>query len=68
VSGLVILVPLALGQFHVLGWLVLAASITPFGDATVVIRNKGSKILGYAMHGGTAVVAVVTAGLLLLGS
>jgi hypothetical protein len=36
---------------------------TPFGDALVVIRNKGSKILGYAMHGGTAV-AVVIAGLL----
>jgi hypothetical protein len=31
----------------------------------VGIRNKGSKILGYAMHAGAAV-AVVIAGLLLL--
>ncbi|WP_433294997.1 DUF4267 domain-containing protein [Pseudonocardia sp. CA-142604] len=68
VSGLVILIPLALGQFHLLGWLLLAASITPFGDAFVVIRNKGSKILGYAMHGGTAVAVAIAGLLLLLGS
>ncbi|GAA1301134.1 DUF4267 domain-containing protein [Pseudonocardia xinjiangensis] len=67
-SGLVILVPLVLGQFQVLGWLVLAASITPFGDALVVLRNKGSKTLGYAMHGGTAVAVVITGLLLLLGN
>jgi hypothetical protein len=68
VSGLVILVPLALGQVQVLGWIVLVASITPFGDALVVLRNKGSKILGYAMHGGTAVAVVIGGLLLLLGS
>ena len=67
-SGLVILVPLALGQFHLLGWLLLAAPITPFGDALVVIRDKGSKILGYAMHGDTAVAVVIGGLLLLLGS
>ena len=67
-SGLVILIPLALGQFHVLGRLVLAASITPFGDALGVIRNNGSKILGYAMHGDTAVAVVIGGLLLLLGS
>jgi hypothetical protein len=67
-SGLVILIPLALTQFHVLGWLLLAASVTPFGDALVVIRNKGSKILGYAVHGGTAVAVVIGGLLLLLGS
>ncbi|MCU1660054.1 MAG: hypothetical protein QOI36_3437 [Pseudonocardiales bacterium] len=65
VSGLVILVPLALGQVQVLGWIVLVASITPFGDALVVLRNKGSRTLAYAMHGGTAVAVVVIAGLLL---
>jgi hypothetical protein len=67
VSGLVILAPLALGQFEVLGWMVLVASITPFGDALVVLRYKGSRTLAYAMHGGTAVAAVVIAALLLLG-
>lgn len=64
-SGFVVLIPLASGHFPVLGWLVLAALIIPFGDALVVTRNAGSTILGYAMHGGTAV-AVVIAGLLLL--
>jgi hypothetical protein len=34
----------------------------------VVIRNKGSKILGYAIHGATAVAVVIAGRLLLLGS
>lgn len=63
-----VLIPLALGQFHVLGWLVLAALTIPFGDAPVVISSAGSTILGYAMHGGTAVAAVIAGLLLLLGS
>jgi hypothetical protein len=68
VSGLVILVPLAFGQVQVLGWMLLAASVTPFGDGLVVLRSKGSKTLAYAMHGGTAVAVVAIAGLLLIGS
>lgn len=65
VSGLVILVPLALGQTQVVGWMLLATAITPFTDAAIVLRNGGSKALGYGMHAGTGV-AVIVAGVLFL--
>jgi Domain of unknown function (DUF4267) len=68
VSGLVILLPLAPGDFRLLGWIVLVAAITPVGDALIVLRNNGSKALAYGgMHGGTAVAVLVAAILLLLG-
>jgi hypothetical protein len=65
VSGLVILVPLALGYTEVVGWLLLAAAVTPFGDALIVLRNGGNKALAYGMHAGTGV-AVIVAGVLFL--
>jgi hypothetical protein len=66
VSGLVILVPLALGQTQLVGFMLLAAAITPFGDALIVLRGGGSKALAYGMHGATGVVVLVTAALFLL--
>lgn len=66
VSGLVILVPLALGQTQVLGWLLLAAAVTPFGDAAIVRRHGGSKALAYGMHGATGVAVLVAAVLFLV--
>jgi hypothetical protein len=65
-SGLVILVPLALGQPQVVGWLLVAAAVTPFGDAAIVLRNGGSKALAYGMHGATGVVVLVAAALFLI--
>jgi hypothetical protein len=67
-SGLVILVPLALGYTEVVGWLLLAAAVTPFGDAAIVLRHGGRKALAYGMHGVTGVVVLVAAVLFLLGS
>lgn len=64
-SGLVILALILAGPPHALGWFMLAAAIIPIGDAVIVLRNHGPKILAYAMHGGTAVVMLVAAGLLL---
>ncbi len=66
VSGLVILVPLALGQTQVVGWLLVAAAITPFADAVIVLRGGGSKRLAYGMHGATGVAVLVAAALFLL--
>ncbi len=58
-SGLVVLIPLALGEFQVLGYLMLAASVTPFGDMLTVLRHGGSRTAAYAIHGLTAVVVVI---------
>jgi hypothetical protein len=66
VSGLVILVPLALGQTQLLGWLLLAAAVTPFGDAAIVLRHGGSRPLAYGMHGATGVAVLVAAALFLV--
>jgi hypothetical protein len=65
VSGLVILVPLVMGQTQVVGWLLVAAAVTPFGDGLIVLRNGGSKALAYGMHAGTGVAVLVTAALFL---
>jgi hypothetical protein len=65
VSGLVVLIPLALGQYQVLGYLLLAAAVTPIGDALTILRYRGNKKLAYGMHSATAL-GVVIAGLLFL--
>jgi hypothetical protein len=64
--GLVTFVILGTAPWHVVGWFVLAAAVIPIGDALTVLRYKGSKVLAYAMHGGTAAAMVVTALLLVL--
>jgi Domain of unknown function (DUF4267) len=65
VSGLVLLVPLALGEIRLVGLLMFVAAITPLGDAITILRHKGNKTLAYAVHGATAL-GVVIAGVLLL--
>lgn len=55
--------PLATATHPALGWFLLAASLIPFGDALIVLRHHGSKVLAYAMHGGTGVLALVIAAL-----
>jgi hypothetical protein len=67
VSGLVILIPLALGQFQIVGYLMLAAAITPLGDALTILKYRGNKTLAYAMHGGTALAVIIGGVLFLLG-
>ena len=66
VSGLVLLVPLAMGQFQLVGWLMLVASITPFGDASTILRYRGRKSVAYGVHAATALVVVIGGVLLLL--
>jgi hypothetical protein len=65
VSGLVLLIPLAMGELHLVGLLMFVAALTPLGDALTILRHHGNKTAAYAMHGGTAVVVVI-AGILLL--
>jgi hypothetical protein len=64
------LVPLALmiyGDPHALGWVILVEAFMPFCDMAIVLRHGGKKAVAYGVHGLTAVVMVVAAGLLLLG-
>ncbi|TCO65506.1 DUF4267 domain-containing protein [Actinocrispum wychmicini] len=67
VSGLSVLIPLALGQFEVAGYLMLAAAITPTGDAMTILRNRGSKAAAYGIHGATALVVIIGGVLFLAG-
>jgi hypothetical protein len=64
--GVGILVLLATAGPHAMGWYLLVSAIVPIGDATIVLRHKGSKVLALAMHGGTAVVVAAVAAVLLL--
>lgn len=63
-SGIVPLVVLLTAGPHVFGWVLVAAAITPIGDAIVVVTNGGSLRQALSVHGATAVV-LIAAGLVL---
>lgn len=65
-SGLILLVLIAAGATHLLGWVMLAATIIPLADAAIVLGNDGSKSIAWGVHGLTAVVMLVTSALLLV--
>jgi hypothetical protein len=54
------------GATHLLGWIMLAATVIPVVDAAIVLRNGGTKAVAYGVHGGTAVVMLITTALLLV--
>lgn len=63
-SGIVPLVVLAAGGPHVFGWALVAAAVTPIGDAIIVVTNGGTVRQALSVHAATALVLIV-AGLLL---
>jgi len=63
-SGIVPLVVLAVAGPHVFGWALVAAAITPVGDAVIVVTNGGTLRQALGVHGATAVLLVI-AGLVL---
>lgn len=65
-SGLFVLILMASGATHLLGWVVLAATIIPLADAVIVLRGGGSRAIAWGVHGLTAAVMLVTAALLLI--
>jgi hypothetical protein len=65
--GVVTLVLLAAEKPHILGRYLIAASIAPAGDATIVLRHDGPKATAYGVHGATAAAMLGTAALLLSG-
>ncbi|QVQ54320.1 DUF4267 domain-containing protein [Spiractinospora alimapuensis] len=66
-AGLFILIVLVGGSTHLLGWLVLAATVIPTGDALIVLRGGGPRSAVYGVHGATALAVLVVGVLLLVG-
>ncbi|MFI7489098.1 DUF4267 domain-containing protein [Micromonospora echinaurantiaca] len=66
-SGVFILILLANGSPHLLGWFMLAATGIPVGDALIVLRSNGPKAAAYGVHGATAAVMLAISVLLLVG-
>ena len=64
-SGLLVVVVMIAGTTHLLGWIILTATIIPLGDAVIVLRSGGAKSIAYGVHGATAAVMLVTTALLL---
>ena len=65
-TGLLVTVLLAAGATHLVGWVMLAATIIPIADAAIVLANDGPKSIAYGVHGGTAAVMLITTALLLI--
>jgi hypothetical protein len=65
-TGLFVVILLLARAPHLAGWVMLAATLIPIADAAIVLRNGGAKSVAYGVHGGTAVVMLVTTALLLM--
>jgi hypothetical protein len=63
-SGIVPLVVLAVAGQHAFGWALVAAAITPIGDAIIVRTNGGTLAHALSVHAATAL-TLVAAGLIL---
>lgn len=57
-SGVVPFVVWAAAGRTALGWALIAAAITPVGDATIVLTNGGKRSIALGVHGVTAAVLV----------
>ncbi len=64
-TGLFVIILMVAGATHLVGWIMLAATIIPLADAAIVLRNGGSKSVAWGVHGVTAVVMLITTALLL---
>lgn len=64
-SGLFVVILMAAGATHLLGWIILAATIIPLADVIIVLGNGGAKSIAWGVHGLTAAVMLVTSALLL---
>ena len=63
-SGIVPLVVLLVAGHETFGWALVAAAITPIGDAIIVVTNGGTLRQALSVHVATAAV-LVAAGLIL---
>jgi hypothetical protein len=65
-TGLFVFILMAAGATHLVGWVMLAATIVPIADAAIVLGNGGSKSIAFGVHGVTAIVMLITSALLLI--
>jgi hypothetical protein len=65
-TGLMVGVLIAAGATHLVGWVLLTATIIPLADAAIVLTNGGPKSIAWGVHGVTAAVMLVTSALLLI--
>jgi len=65
-SGLFVFILMAAAATHLLGWVILAATIIPIADAIIVLGNDGPKSIAFGVHGLTAAVMLMTSALLLI--
>jgi hypothetical protein len=65
-SGLVVIILMVAGATHLVGWVMLAATIIPLADASIVLRHGGSKLIAWGVHGVTAAIMLLTSALLLV--
>jgi hypothetical protein len=66
-SGLMLLTLLALRRPQAVGWVTLAASFMPIGDALIVLAYDGPAYVAYGVHGATAIVMIAAAIVLVSG-
>ncbi|GGC93939.1 membrane protein [Tersicoccus solisilvae] len=66
-SGIVLVVVLIVAGRQALGWVMVAAAITPIGDAIIVRANHGTLSTALGIHGATAAVLVAAGLVLALG-
>jgi hypothetical protein len=62
--GVVGLALLVFAGVHAEAWFMLAATLAPLGDTLIVLRHGGSKAVAFGVHFATAMVMLVSAGLL----
>ena len=65
-TGLFVVILMIARETHLLGWVILAATIIPLAEAAIVLRSGGSRAIAYGVHGVTAAVMLVTTALLLV--
>jgi len=65
-SGLVVIILMVAGATHLIGWVILAATIIPIADAAIVLVSGGPKGTAWGVHGLAAALMLVTAALLLI--
>ncbi|WP_037677697.1 DUF4267 domain-containing protein [Streptomyces griseus] len=62
--GVVGLAVLAGGGAYAEAWLMLSVALIPFGDTLIVLRNGGKKAVAFGVHFATAIIVLISAGLL----
>ncbi|HEY4338788.1 MAG TPA: DUF4267 domain-containing protein [Steroidobacteraceae bacterium] len=66
-SGLTVLTMMACGTPRMVGIILLAETVIPVGDMTLVLASKGSRGKAFGMHGITALAMFLAASALILG-